>query len=404
MTPLQARAEFPALEQKINGHPLVYLDSAATTLKPKVVIEAISNFYAYEAANVHRGAHTLGDNATEKFEATRGSVARLVHAKDAGEIVFTKGTTESINLVVQSWGRRFLRAGDAVILTEMEHHANIVPWQNLADEIGFQIRWIPVTDAGELDFHVYQKLLDKKVKMVSLTFASNTLGTVNDVEKFISAAKSMGAKTLIDAAQAMTIKSVDVQKLNCDFLAFSAHKFYGPFGVGVLYGQSEVLSQMPPYQCGGAMIAEVTKEKTTFLSPPQRFEAGTPNISGVIGFGRAIDFVREISTEKISKHEFELTAHLLERLKALSFVRVIGHSPARVNIVSFVVDGVHSSDIGQLLNQQGVAVRTGHHCTQPLMKRFGITGTVRVSLGVYNNESDVEELIRALKKAREMLV
>ncbi len=408
LNPRSARNEFLALvnnKTTIDSQkpPLVYLDSAATTLKPRTVVDAVSHFYSYEAANIHRGAHTLGDEATQKFETTRSQVARFINAKSADEIVFTKGTTESINLVVQSWGRRFLRAGDAIILSEMEHHANIVPWQMLKDELGFEIRYIPVTEAGELDFTAYEKLLDEKVKIVSVVFASNSLGTINDIRKIIARAKSAGAMTLVDAAQAMTVEEIDVQKLSCDFLVFSAHKLYGPFGVGVLYGRSEVLSQMPPYQGGGAMISRVTKEKTTFLPPPQRFEAGTPNISGVIGFHSALEFVREISINALREHEQTLTKRLLEKLSDLSFVRVVGESPSRVNIVSLIVKGAHPSDIGQLLNQQGVAVRTGHHCNQPLMDRFGIPGTIRVSFGVYNTEDDVDIFIDALKKARELL-
>lgn len=404
MKPSEARGEFTALEQKINGRPLIYLDSAATTLKPRSVVEAVSRFYSHEAANVHRGAHSLGDAATEKFEATRASVAEFIGARDANEIVFTKGTTESINLVAQTWGRRFLRSGDVVILSEMEHHANIVPWQILRKELGFEIKWVPVTASGELNFEAYKGLLDKKVKLVSLTYASNSLGTINDISKFIAAAKSVGSVTLVDAAQAMTVEAINVHNLGCDFLAFSAHKVYGPFGVGILYGRTEILSEMPPYQGGGAMIAEVTKEKTTFLEPPQRFEAGTPNISGVVAFARAVEFVRELAPDNISRHERGLTELLLQKLGDLEGVRMVGNSPSRKNIVSFIMDGAHPSDVGQLLNQQGVAVRTGHHCNQPLMNRFGVSGTIRVSFGVYNNEHDVQEFMRALIKAREILL
>ncbi len=404
MKPSEARGEFTALEQKINGHPLIYLDSAATTLKPRSVVEAVSHFYSYEAANVHRGAHALGDRATENFEATRSCIAEFIGARDVDEIVFTKGTTESINLVAQTWGRRYLRSGDVVILSEMEHHANIVPWQILQQELGFEIKWVPVTESGELNFDTYKGLLDKKVKLVSLTYASNSLGTINDIAKFIAAAKSVGSVTLVDAAQAMTVEAINVRNLGCDFLAFSAHKVYGPFGVGILYGRIEVLSALPPYQGGGAMIAEVTKEKTIFLQPPQRFEAGTPNISGVVAFARAIEFVRELAPDNISRHERGLTELLLQMLADVEGVRLVGNSRSRRNIISFVLDGAHPSDVGQLLNQQGVAVRTGHHCNQPLMNRFGISGTIRVSFGVYNNEHDVEAFMRALMKAREILL
>lgn len=397
------RDSFPALRQKVNGAPLVYLDSAATALKPQEVVDVIAEFYAHETANVHRGAHYLSDRATQKFENARQAVCDFLCARNANEIVFTKGTTESINLVAQSWGRRFLRAGDEIILSEMEHHSNIVPWQMLAEDLGMKINYIGVSELGELDYAHYKELLNERTKLVSLTHCSNTLGTFNDIEKFISEAKKFGAKTLVDAAQSVTFHEIDVQRLGCDFLAFSGHKLYGPYGVGVLYGREALLNEMPPYQGGGAMISQVTKDKTTYLNAPQRFEAGTPNISGVIGLGAAIEYVTGLDRAKILKHEKELVQRASDQLKSIKGLRFIGESPTRVNILSFVVNGLHPADIGQILDQQGVAVRVGHHCTQPLMARFGVTGTVRTSFGVYNTVEDVDIFVSALKKAQELL-
>jgi cysteine desulfurase / selenocysteine lyase len=397
------RSEFTALDQKVNGKPLVYLDSAATSLKPKTVVDALTNFYKYETANVHRGAHYLADKATQKFEGARETVRQFINAKSVNEIVFTKGTTESLNLVASTYARKNLNAGDEILLSEMEHHSNIVPWQMIAEERGATVVFTNVTDAGEIDFEDFQKKLNKRTKIVSLTLCSNALGTVVPIEQFVRAAKDAGATTVVDAAQAVSFNAIDVTKIECDFLVFSAHKIYGPYGVGVLYGREEILNAMPPYQGGGAMISEVTKAKTTFLKSPQRFEAGTPNISGVIGLGVAINFLQGIGLDKVREHERSILRFALDEMKGLNFARVIGTTDTRVNLFSFVFNDAHPLDVGQILDQQGVAVRVGHHCAQPLMKRFEIGGTVRASFGIYNNFEDVEHLVKALKKAQELL-
>jgi cysteine desulfurase / selenocysteine lyase len=397
------REQFPALEKLVNGQKLTYLDSAATTLKPSAVIERITQFYKYETANVHRGAYSLSDQATKHYEDSREAVKNFINAKSTNEIIFTSGTTDAINLVAQSYGRSSLRAGDEIILTEMEHHSNIVPWQLLAKENQLTIRWIPVTDAGELDFQAFQKMLNTKTKLVSITHCSNALGTVNDIKKYIDAAHSVTAKVLIDAAQSVTTQSLDVQKLGCDFLVFSSHKMYGPYGVGILFGKEELLNEMPPWRGGGAMIAEVTTSGSTYLNAPQRFEAGTPNISGVIGLREAIRFIESLGQDKILNHEKLLHNYAVKKLSDIEGIRFIGTSASRFNILSFIIHKIHVSDIAQILDQQGVAIRAGHHCTQPLMKRYDITGTVRASFGVHNNVEDVDRLYSALLKAKEML-
>lgn len=394
------REEFPALSQKVYDAPLVYLDSAATTLKPKSVIKDLSDFYLYGSANVHRGAHFLSDQATEKFEGTRSKVQKFLNAKSANEIIFTKGTTDSINLVAHAFGERFLREGDEILLSQMEHHSNIVPWQILAEKKGLTLKFISVTDIGELDMDDFHNKLTGKTKIISIVHASNTLGTVNDIKKITQIAKSLGARVMVDAAQSVSFENIDVQDIGCDFLCFSAHKLFGPNGVGVLYGKEEVLSELPPYQGGGAMIERVTEKGVSFLKAPQRFEAGTPHIAGVIALGSAIDFVGSLGLEEIKNHERSLCQRLARNVREIKGVKLMGESKTKVNIVSFNVEGVHPSDVGPLLDRQGIAVRTGHHCTQPLMDRFQVPGTIRASLSVYNNEEDVDNFVKALAKAK----
>lgn len=400
---LNIRNDFAALTQKVNGVPLTYLDSAATALKPREVVDTLTQFYSYEAANVHRGAHYLSDRATQKYENVRTKARAFLNAKSSDEIIFTKGTTEGINLIAHSWGRHNLNAGDEILISEMEHHSNIVPWQILAEEKGAVVKFVSVTDSGELDFENFKALLSKKTKLVSLTHCSNTLGTRNDLKPYIKLAKAAGAIFVIDAAQSATIEPIDVQDLGCDFLTFSGHKLYGPFGVGILFGREELLREMTPFNGGGAMISSVTKEKTTFAAPPQRFEAGTPNVSAVIGLGAAFDYVQRIGLKNIFEHDRELVIYANEKLKSIEGLRIIGQSPSKASITSFVISGLHPADVGQILDQQGVAVRVGHHCTQPLMKRFEIQCTVRASFAAYNNIEDVEILYNSLTKAQRML-
>lgn len=394
------REQFPALQQKVRGADLIYFDSAATSLKPKSVIDAIQHFYAYETANVHRGAHYLSDRATQKYEATRDKVSRFINAADPSEIIFTKGTTEAINLVAHSFGRTFLQPGDEILLTELEHHANIVPWHLLAKEKNLVLRWAPIDERGELIWSEFEKLLSPKTKLVGVTHCSNTLGTIVDVKEVTRAAHAVGAKVVVDAAQSVTFMRVDVRDLDCDFLAFSAHKMFGPYGVGVLYGKKELLAQMPPWQGGGAIIDRVQKSGTTFLQAPQKFEPGTPNIGGVIALAAAIDFIEGIGYDHIRDHERELGEAALRVLDAAG-AKIYGRSANRAHVISFNMPGAHASDVGHLLDQQGIAVRTGHHCTQVLMERLECTATVRMSLSVYNTLEEIERFGTALQKAKE---
>lgn len=398
------KSEFPALSQSIYGKPFVYLDTAATALKPKPVIEAIQHFYAYEASNVHRGAHYLSSQATEKFEGSRQKVAKFIGASSADEIIFTKGTTESINLVARSWGHENLKDGDEILLTMMEHHSNIVPWQLLASEKNLVLKFAPLLPNGDLDLIAFEKLISNKTRLVAITHASNVLGTVNPIDRIVDISHRHGAKVLVDAAQSVTFLSLNVQKMKCDFLVFSAHKIYGPYGVGILYAPKSILNSMAPYQGGGSMIESVTVEGSRFLKAPHRFEAGTPNISGVIATGTAIDFIKEIGAEYIYKHEMNLLGFLRSKLQQLGGIDFIGESSSAVNICSFNIRGCHASDVGQIIDQLGVAVRAGHHCAQPLMRFYGVSATVRASLGVYNSEEDVDILIQALIKAKGMLL
>jgi cysteine desulfurase/selenocysteine lyase len=397
------RADFPALTQKVRGKPLVYLDSAASALKPWPVIERISHFYTYETANVHRGAHYLSDKATQAFEQSREKVRQFLNAGSNEEVIWTAGTTASMNLVAQSWGRKFLKAGDEVIVSEMEHHANIVPWQMIADEVGAKVVMAPVKDSGEFDFEAYEKCFTSNTRMVCLTHCSNTLGTYVDIKKAAQIAHKFKALITVDGAQVVANRAVNVQDLEVDFYSFSGHKLFGPYGIGVLYGKKEHLLAMPPYQGGGSMISQVSFEKTTYNDLPFKFEAGTPNIEGVIALGSAVDYVQKIGFEKIHQIEQELLEYATAELKKIPGIRVIGEAPDKAPILSFAIEGVHHSDLAQILDQEGVAVRAGHHCTMPLLKKYKVTGTVRASFSIFNNKADVDALIKAVQKAKEML-
>lgn len=391
------RAEFPILHQKVNGKPLVYFDNAATNQKPLSVIKALQHHYEADNANIHRGIHTLAERSTTAFENTRKSVQAFINANEAEEIIFTKGTTESINLVASSWGRKFLSEGDEIIVSGLEHHSNIVPWQLIAEEKGASVKAIPVLDNGDLDIAVFSKLLSDKTKMVAVNHASNSMGTINPVKEIIEMAHAVGAKVLIDGAQASSHLTVDVQALNADFYALSAHKMYGPTGVGILYGKRSLLEKMPPYQGGGEMIKEVSFEGTTFNDIPYKFEAGTPNIADVVAFKAAIDFINELGKENIAAHEAELLSYATQQLKEMEGVKIIGEAQNKVSVISFIVDGIHHFDLGMWMDAKGVAVRTGHHCTQPLMGRFCIEGTTRASFSVYNTKAEIDIFIAALK-------
>lgn len=400
----EIRNQFPALGQKVHGKRLAYLDSAATTLKPQAVIDRITQFYSFETSNVHRGAHYLGDVATQAFESARQRVAQFLGASSAEEIVFVRGTTEGVNLVAHSWGQTHLKAGDEILITEMEHHGNIVPWQMLAERVGAKVLAARILDNGELDVEDFKAKLSSKTKMVAFTACSNVLGTNTDMKKLTALAHDVGAKVLIDGAQIVSQVKVNMQDIGCDFFVFSAHKLFGPFGQGVVFGRKEILETMSPYQGGGSMIAKVTLEKTTYNDVPFRFEAGTPHVEGAVGLHAAIDFVENIGFEKIHNYEMELLKTATAKLLAIPDVKIFGTAANKGPIISFNLKGAHHSDVGQILDQEGVAVRAGHHCTQPLMARFGIPGTVRASLSVYNNHEDIDALVKAVAKAREMLL
>ncbi len=392
------RSRFPVLQREVNGYPLTYLDNAATTQKPQQVIDALSHYYSHYNANIHRGVHTLAQEATEAFEATRQAVQELINAPEKEEIIFTKGTSESINLVAATFGRTFVGKGQNIIISGMEHHSNIVPWQMLCEETGAELRVLPVQDNGELDLADYERLLDENTALVAICMASNTLGTVNPVKEMTATAHKQGARVLLDAAQALPHSLVDVQELDCDFLAASAHKMYGPTGVGILYGKREVLEAMPPYQGGGEMISEVTFAKTTYNDIPFKFEAGTPNIADVIAFREAIAFVKELGLENIARHEAALLKQATEGLQAIEGVTLVGTAAHKVGVLSFNINGLHPFDTGMMLDALGIAVRTGHHCTMPLVARYGIEGTVRASFAVYNTSEEVDRLIQAVSR------
>lgn len=392
------RALFPVLHQEVNGKPLIYLDNAATTQKPIRVIEALTGYYYKDNSNIHRGAHTLADRATGFFENTRALVKDFIHAKEAAEVIFTKGTTESINLVAATFGRKFIEKGDEIIISTLEHHANIVPWQMLCEEKGAILKIIPIKDNGEILMEEYEKLLSNKTKLVSIVHASNTLGTINPVKKIIALAHAFGAKVLLDGAQSTNHLEIDVQDLDCDFLAFSAHKLYGPTGLGILYGKRELLDSMPPYQGGGEMIKEVSFEKTTYNVLPFKFEAGTPNIADVIAFQKALEFISGLGKKNILAHETRLLEYATEKLSLIKGFVPVGTAKEKVSVISFNIKDMHPFDVGMMLDANGIAVRTGTHCTQPLIKRLGIEGTVRASFAVYNTESEIDKLVESVTK------
>jgi cysteine desulfurase/selenocysteine lyase len=399
----KVRQDFPILEQKVKGKPLIYLDNAATTQKPQIVIDAISQFYSTNNANVHRGAHTLSDNATELFENARSKVQGFINAKHTHEIVWTRGTTEAINTIASGLAQSFLKPGDEIIISAMEHHANIVPWQVAAKRSGAKLVVAPINEKGELNFSIYKTLLNKNTAVVAMTHVSNTLGTINQVKEIVQSAQQVNAITVIDGAQAIGHGFVDVQDLNCDFYVFSGHKLFGPTGIGVLYGKEAQLEQLPPFQTGGEMIKTVTFQQATWNELPYKFEAGTPNIAGAIGLAAAVDYVNSIDRVGAIAHEQRLTNYCTELANSMDDIQIYGTAENKTAIVSFLMGDAHPSDVGTLLNQQGIAVRTGHHCTMPLMNELGISGTVRASFSMYNTEEEVAMLFAALTKVRTFL-
>ncbi|MDW3686720.1 cysteine desulfurase [Cupriavidus sp. CV2] len=398
---MRLRWDFPILRQTVNGKPLVYLDNAATSQKPQSVIDCEAHYYAALNANIHRGVHTLSQRATDAYEAARDAVQGLIHAARREEIVFVRGATEAINLVAASYGQR-LRPGDEILVSAMEHHSNIVPWQLACERTGAILRVAPINDAGELLLEEFERLLGPRTRLVAVTHLSNALGTVNPVRYLIELAHARGIPVLVDGAQAVPHFKVDVQALDCDFYAFSGHKLYGPTGVGVLYGKAALLDAMPPYQGGGDMIREVTFHKTTYNDLPFKFEAGTPNIAGVVGLGAAIDYVSAVGLDAIAAHEHALLAYATGQAAQIAGLRIIGTAADKASILSFVLDGVHPHDAGTILDLEGVAVRAGHHCAMPVMERFGVPATVRASFALYNTREEVDALLRAVRKAQEV--
>lgn len=396
------RKDFPVIDQVIKGKRLAYLDSGATNLKPKIVVDELDRYYRQETSNVHRGLYWLSENATAKFELTRDKIAKLINSPDRKQVIFTKGTTESVNLVAQSYARNFLNKGDVILLSQMEHHSNIVPWQIVAEEKGFTIKVIPINEKGELLMDEYKKLLTPEVKLVSVVFVSNALGTINPIKEMTKLAHANGAKIFVDAAQAISHKKVDVQDLDVDFLAFSGHKMFGPTGVGVLYGKEALLEQMPPYQGGGDMIDVVTFEKTTYNNLPHKFEAGTPSISAVIGLGTAVDYINQVGLDKIAAAEHELLEYATKKLSSIPGLKIFGTAKEKTSVISFGLEGIHPHDIASLTDKEGVAIRTGHHCAQPLMKFFNVPATCRASLAIYNNQEDIDQLFDALIKVKRL--
>jgi len=398
----RVRADFPILGQRVRGKPLVYLDNAATSQKPRVVIDAVTRFYSSENANIHRGVHFLSERATLAYDAVREKVARYLNARSPREIVFTRGTTESINLVAQTFGRTVLRPGDEVLITGMEHHSNIVPWQLLCEQTGARLRAVPITGTGELDLEAFDRLLGERTRLVALVHLSNALGTINPVRELIARAHVRGVPVLVDGAQSAPHLGVDVQSLDCDFFACSGHKMFGPTGVGVLYGRESLLERMPPWQGGGDMIASVTLERSTWAPVPAKFEAGTPMIAEVIGLGAAIDYLNALGLPTIAAWEHELLVSATERVGELEGLRLVGTAREKASVLSFVVDGVHPHDVGTVLDDEGVAIRAGHHCAQPVMQHFGVPATVRASFAVYNTLEEIDVLVRGLRRVRKV--
>jgi cysteine desulfurase/selenocysteine lyase len=396
------RSDFPILSQLVHGKSLVYLDNAATTQKPLHVLHSLENYYYKQNANIHRGVHALSQEATEAYESSRIKVKKFINALGKNEIIFTKGTTESINLVAQTYCRSVIKEGDDIIISEMEHHSNIVPWQLICEEKNANLKVIPIDDKGEIILDEFEKILSERTKLVSIVYASNSLGTVNPIREIIKLAHSFNVPVLLDAAQAVNHLQIDVQELDCDFLAFSGHKLYGPTGIGILYGKVNLLEKMPPYQGGGDMISRVTFKKTTYNELPHKFEAGTPNIAGAIGLGAAIDYVSTIGLDKIAAYENSLLEYASEKISDLKGLRIIGTSKNKISVLSFVLENVHPHDVGTFLDFEGVAIRTGHHCTQPVMDRFGIPATSRASFGMYNTFDEIDILYNGLKKILEV--
>jgi len=399
----RVRADFPILSTEVHGRPLVYLDNAATSQKPRAVIDAILRYYQGTNANVHRGVHYLSETATEDYEAARRTAQQFIHAPHLHEIIFVRGTTEGINLVAHTFGRMRVGAGDEVLITGMEHHSNIVPWQILCNEKGAKLRVAPINDDGELRLDEFAKLLGPKTKLAAVTHVSNALGTINPLRRMVELAHAQGVPVLVDGAQAVPHMKVDVQDLDCDFYTFSGHKVYGPTGIGVLWGKTALLESMPPYQGGGDMISSVTFEKTSYNKLPYKFEAGTPDIAGVIGLGAALTYVTGLGIDNIAAHEHDLLGYATEKLEAIPGLRIIGTAKEKAGVVSFVMENAHPHDIGTILDQEGIAIRTGHHCSQPIMERFGVPATARASFAVYNTRSEVDALARGIEKVREVL-
>jgi len=397
------RKDFPILSRKVNGHDLVYLDNGATAQKPKTVIDSLTHYYSFENSNIHRGVHTLSQEATSAYEVVREKMRSFINAEEKEEIIFTKGTTDGINLVASSFGRHHLKAGDEVIITTMEHHSNIVPWQMICEEKGARLKVAPINDRGELEVEALEKLLSKKTKVLALVHISNTLGTINPVKEIIEMAHSKNIPVLLDGAQQVAHRAPDVQALDVDFYVFGLHKMFGPTGIGVLYGKKELLEGIPPYQGGGDMIKTVTFEKTTYNDLPHKFEAGTPNIAAGIATGATLDYLNQLDWEAIAEHESELLDYGTETLKKIDGLGIVGEAQHKASVISFNVKGIHAYDLGVIMDKMGVAVRTGHHCTQPLMNRFGILGTVRASFAFYNTKEEIDRLAEALKRAIKML-
>ena len=398
----EVRRDFPILREKVRGKPLVYLDNAATSQKPQLVIETLQKYYSLENANIHRGIHFLSERATQAYEDARAKVRGFLNAAESREIIFVRGTTEAINLVAQSYGRKFIGEEDEIILSAMEHHSNIVPWQILCEQVGARLRIIPMNDDGELLIDEYERLLSDRTKLVAVTHLSNALGTINPVKQIIQIAHRHGVPVLVDGAQAVPHLKVDVRDLDCDFYAFSGHKLYGPTGVGVLYGKASLLDAMPPYQGGGDMIRSVTFEKTLYNVLPYKFEAGTPNIAGGIGLGAAIDYLSQVGLELVAAYERELLDYATDAVSTITGVRIIGTAREKAGVLSFVLEGVHAHDIGTILDQEGIAIRTGHHCAMPIMQRFGVPATARASLAFYNTREEVDALVGAIHNVKRM--
>ncbi|HEX7044759.1 MAG TPA: cysteine desulfurase [Burkholderiales bacterium] len=396
------RADFPALAQQVRGKPLVYLDNAATSQKPRAVLEALERYYRCDNANVHRGVHALSERATGAYEEARAKVRAFLNAASEREIVFVRGATEGVNLVASTWGRANVRAGDEILISAMEHHSNIVPWQLLCEQVGARLRVAPIDDTGALVFEEFERLLGERTRLVAMAHCSNALGTINPVRRVIERAHAAGAVVLLDGAQAAPHLAIDVRALDCDFYVFSSHKVYGPTGIGVLYGKERLLEAMPPYQGGGDMIKVVTFEKTVYNDLPYKFEAGTPHIAGAVGLGAAVDYLGALGLDAVAAHEHELLVYATEALAAIPGVRLVGTAPEKAAILSFTLEGVHPHDIGTVLDHEGVAIRAGHHCAMPVMQRFAVPATARASLGLYNTREDVDALVRGLERVKEL--